>query len=43
MNFKEELKRYQNIVEKELNKYRRDKNCPEAMLKIKTNIDFINI
>ena len=32
MNFKEELKRYQNIVEKELNKYRRDKNCPEAML-----------
>ena len=32
MEFKEELKKYQNIVEEELNKYRRDKNCPESML-----------
>ena len=32
MDFKLELKNYQNIVEEELNKYRRDKNCPESML-----------
>ena len=32
MDFKQELKNYQNIVEEELNKYRRDKNCPESML-----------
>ena len=32
MDFKEELKKYQIIVEDELNKYRRDKSCPEAML-----------
>ena len=32
MDFKEELKKYQNIVEQELNKYRRDKNCPEKAL-----------
>ena len=32
MEFKEELKKYQNIVEEELNKYKRDKNCPESML-----------
>ncbi len=32
MDFKEELKNYQRIVEDELNKYRRDKSCPEAML-----------
>lgn len=32
MDFKEELKKYQNIVEQELNKYRRDKECPERTL-----------
>ena len=32
MEFREELKKYQKIVEEELNKYRRDKNCPESML-----------
>ena len=32
MDFKEELKKYQNIVEEELNKYKRDKSCPESML-----------
>ena len=32
MNFKEELKKYQNVVEDELNKYKRNKNCPESML-----------
>ena len=32
MDFKEELKKYQIVVEDELNKYRKDKNCPEAML-----------
>ena len=32
MDFKEELKKYQILVENELNKYRRDKSCPEAML-----------
>ena len=32
MDFKEELKKYQNKVEEELNKYRRDKNCPEKTL-----------
>ncbi len=32
MDFKEELEKYQILVESELNKYRRDKNCPEAML-----------
>ena len=32
MDFKQELKKYQNIVEEELNKYRRDKNCPEKTL-----------
>ena len=32
MDFKEELKKYQNIVEKELQKYIRDKSCPESKL-----------
>ena len=32
MDFKEELKKYQKIVENELNKYKRNKNCPESML-----------
>ncbi len=32
MDFKEELKKYQNIVEQELTKYLRDKNCPEGIL-----------
>ena len=32
MDFKEELKKYQNIVEQELNKYIKDKNCPEKTL-----------
>lgn len=32
MDFKEELKKYQNIIEQELNKYRRDKKCPEKTL-----------
>ena len=32
MDFKEELKKYQNIVEEELKKYIKDKNCPERTL-----------
>ena len=32
MDFKQELKKYQNIVEEELNKYRRDKSCHEKTL-----------
>ena len=32
MNFKEELKRYQNIVEKELEKNLRKQECPERLL-----------
>ena len=32
MNFKEELKKYQSIIEQELTKYLRDRNCPEATL-----------
>lgn len=32
MDFKEELKKYQNIVEEELKKYIKDKNCPEKTL-----------
>ena len=32
MDFKEELKKYQILVENELNKYIRDKSCPESML-----------
>ena len=32
MDFKQELKKYQNIIEQELKKYLREKNCPEAML-----------
>lgn len=32
MNFKEELKKFQNIVEEELQKYIKDKNCPEGKL-----------
>ena len=32
MNFKEELKKYQDIVEDELKKYIKDKDCPESKL-----------
>lgn len=32
MEFKEELKNYQNIINKELEKYLRKKECPEEML-----------
>ena len=32
MEFKEKLKLYQKLVEDELNKYLRDKDCPEGML-----------
>lgn len=32
MDFKEELKEYQNVVENELQKYLRNKNCPEGRL-----------
>ena len=32
MNFKEELKKYQKIIENELAKYIKDKNCPEKTL-----------
>lgn len=32
MDFKEELKKYQNILEEELKKYIKDKNCPEAKI-----------
>ena len=32
MDFKEKLKKYQNIVEDELKKYIRNKNCPEEKL-----------
>ena len=32
MDFKEELKKYQNIIEAELEKYIKDKNCPEKTL-----------
>ena len=32
MNFKQELKKYQEIVENELTKYIKDKNCPEKTL-----------
>ena len=32
MDFKQELKKYQNIVENELEKYKRNKQCPEKTL-----------
>ena len=32
MNFKEELKKYQNEVEKELEKYIKKESCPERIL-----------
>ncbi len=32
MEFKENLKKYQNIVNSELEKYTRDEKCPEEIL-----------